>query len=397
LKVESIQVVSKIQVGVEARPPLKKKPGQGESVQELGKMAGELKKELVDPLRSSLTLSAAESVQLKGGSFQTRSQIESVASQSLSPGLKEFTRSLGVTGGALGGVAGLNEVVTGLRDGDAPKALSGAADVAASASALASLGMIGGAAVLGPASTVLIGMRGLQRSQKDDRASHLSATTDLLTAGMFCAKMLPVTAAVPIGLGLMATTVGLFRGLHSLKKGVETNDQRLRTQGTGETLTALGVTLVSTGVAVAPGIGLMLGGLALPLLQRTRPGRKVVNKAVDWTAQKLYPMSFHSEAFLDKAAPVLQPVQAAYRKGKTLAEPVTKPLKKLGEKAFQVAQEGTRWLMGSWVMNLVEKPVSQVNKVLSALKDVPPEGKTETPATSTNLRPRAPTSHPSAK
>lgn len=330
----------------------------------LGEAAKELKKDVIDPLRSSLALTGVDAVTLQSGSVQTAGQIQSAATQTLSPAIKGWTHGLGVTGGALGGVSGLNDVVSGLRDGDAPKTFSGATDVAVSASALATLGMIGGAAVLGPASTLLIGMRGIHNSQKDGRAAHLSAATDLLTAGMFCAKMLPVTAALPIALGLTATTVGLLKGLHSVKKGVEIDDAGLRARGTGETLTALGVALIGTGVAVAPGIGLMLGGLAVPLLQRLPWSKSLVSKAVDWTAQKLYPTSVWTEAGLDKVSPLLDPVQKVVDKGKKVMEPVTKPIKLLGKKAFHLAQKGVRWAMGSWVVSAVDDGVGKINKVL---------------------------------
>ena len=342
---------------------------QTNNLQTLSKAAGELKKDVVDPLRSSLNLSAVESKSLKDVSLQTRGQIESAAGKNLSPALKGWTQGLGVTGGALGGVAGLSDMVGGLRDGDAPKTLAGAADVAVSASALATLGMIGGAAVLGPASTVLLGMRGLQRAQKDDRATNLAATSDLLTAGMFCAKMLPITAAIPIGLGIVATAVGLFRGLNSLKKGVEAQDPGLRAKGTGETLTALGVTLVASGVAIAPGIALMLGGAALPLLQRLKTTKSLIAPVVDKAAQALYPMSVHSEAVLDKVSPHLKPVKNALARGKQLVEPVTRPLSKAGDMAFQVAQKGARWVMNSWVVRATEEGVGHLNKVLLPTDD----------------------------
>lgn len=344
---------------------------QLKNLQSLGKAAGELKTDVVDPLRSSLNLSGVESTSLKDVPRQTRGQIESAAGKNLSPALKGWTQGLGVTGGALGGVAGLNEMVSGFRDGDAPKTLAGATDVAVSASALASLGMIGGAAVLGPASTVLVGMRGLQRAQKDDRATNLAATSDLLTAGMFCAKMLPITAAVPVGLGIAATSVGLFRGLNSLKKGVETEDPGLRAKGTGETLTALGVTLVASGVAIAPGIALMLGGVALPLLRRLKTTKRWVAPAIDWTAQGLYPMSVRSEAVLDKASPHLKPVKKALVRGKNLLEPVTRPLAKVGNTAFHLAQKGSRWAMNSWVVRATEEGVGHLNRVLLPTDDNP--------------------------
>lgn len=356
--------------------------GQNKNLQSLSKAAGELKKDVVDPLRSSLNLSGAESTSLKDAPLQTRGQIESAAGKNLSPALKGWTQRLGVTGGALGGVAGLNEMVTGLRDGDAPKTLAGATDVAVSASALASLGMIGGAAVLGPASTVLIGMRGLQRAQKDDRATNLAATSDLLTAGMFCAKMLPVAAAIPVGLGIAATAVGLFRGLNSLKKGVETQDPGLRAKGTGETLTALGVTLVASGVAIAPGIALMLGGVALPLLRRLKATKRWVAPAIDKTAQALYPMSVRSEAVLDKASPHLKPVKKAFARGKELLEPVTRPLAKVGDMAFQLAQKGSRWVMDSWVVRFTEEGVGQLNKVLLPTDESPEPPASHSVATS---------------
>ena len=353
--------------------PVKAKAGkaQTKNLQTLSKAAGELKKDVVDPLRSSLNLSAVESTALKDVRLQTRSQIESAAGKNLSPALKGWTQGLGVTGGALGGVAGLNEMVDGLRDGDAPKTLSGATDVAVSASALATLGMIGGAAVLGPASTVLIGMRGLQRAQKDDRGTNLAATSDLLTAGMFGAKLLPVGAAVPVGLGIAATAVGLFRGLNSLKKGVETQDSSLRARGTGETLTALGVTLVASGVAIAPGIALMLGGVALPLLQRLKTTKRFVAPVVDRVAQGLYPMSIRSEAILDKVSPHLKPVKASLARGKEILQPVARPLSKVGDFAFQLAQKGARWVTESWVVRATEEGAGQLNKMLLSSDETP--------------------------
>lgn len=357
-------VLPPISDGAKRTSKLEKSQGEPRNMQALGEAAGELKSDVVDPLRSSLTLTGVDAVDLKVTSGHTRGQIESAARQTLSPTVQGWTHGLGVTGGALGGVAGLSDVVTGLKEGDAPKTFSGATDVAVSASALASLGLIGGAAVLGPASTVLIGMRGLQNTQKDGRAAHLSAATDLLTAGMFCAKLLPVTAALPMALGFGATAVGLVKGLHSLKEGVEKNDVKLRAKGTGETLTAMGVALVSTGVAMGPGIALMLGGVALPLLQRLKFARKYVDKAVNWTAQKLYPMSLRSEAMLDRVAPLTEPAQKVVEKGKTIVAPVTQPLKELGRKAFHLAQKGVRWATGSWVATKLDEGVGHLNKVL---------------------------------
>ncbi len=347
-----------------------KDKAEGKNIQALSEMAGSLKKEVVDPLRSTLTLSGGQSDSLKGasGTLQTRGQIEKAATETLSPSLKGVTRGLGMTGGALGGVSGLNQVVQGFRDGDAPKAFSGATDVAVSASAMATLGMIGGAAVFGPASVVFIGMRGLHKSQINDRGSHLSATTDLLTAATFCTRLLPTPAAVPFAFGVAATGLGFLKGLNSLKKGVETDDARQRIQGTGEALTALGVALVGSGLAVGPGVAVILGGLALPLLQRISTARPVVNAMVDWTAMKLYPLAVKTERALDHLSPVLTPIAKLAKRGRAFAapftEPLTKPLVSLGKKAFLLGQKGARWASDTWVVNALEVQVGRLNKHL---------------------------------
>lgn len=364
-------MVPSVENRIAGKAKLEKSKGDSKNMQVLSEAAGELKSDVIDPLRSSLSLTGADAVDLKAATVHTRGQIESAARQTLTPSVQGWTHGLGVTGGALGGMAGLSDVVTGLKEGDAPKTFSGATDVAVSASALATLGMIGGAAVLGPASTLLVGMRGLQGAQKDGRSAHLSAATDLLTAGMFCAKMLPVTAALPVVLGISATAVGLFKGLHSVKDGMEKNDVKLKAKGVGETLTALGVALVSTGVAMGPGIGLMLGGVALPLLRRFKMTRGLVDKAVNWTAQKLYPLSVRSEAVLDRAAPILDPVQKVVAKEKKVAEPVTRPVKAMGKKAFHIAQKAVRWVSGSWVVGKVDETIGHLNKVLLPEPETP--------------------------
>lgn len=347
-------------------PKERKKP-----LDQVAETSQELRSDVLVPLQSSVRLSGGLAVarpELQGVTH--RSQVESTLGQQVSPGL---TRGLGITGGALGGVVGVHRVLDGVRKQDAPQVISGAAEMTTSATALASAGVIGGAAVLGPVGSVLLATRGLQALEEVDRDKRLAGAGDMVTASTLAARFLQAPLALSLGLGGLATGVAVLRGLSSLEKP----DLRSQTRGLGELTSALGLTLVATGLAVGPGVAVMLAGAALPLLRRTGL-RKYLDPAVRELALRTAPLAKRvrqSEERIDRAlAPVTIPVKEAV---KAVTQPLRPPLEKLSQQCLSLAQQSlaafSQTRLAGWMEQGLEKVQQGVSRI-PGIQSPPEEG-----------------------
>ncbi|MBI3924777.1 MAG: hypothetical protein HY319_04490 [Armatimonadetes bacterium] len=255
---------------------------------------------MLRPLRSSVTLAGvAPPTPLPSTQIQ----------------LDKMNLGLGVAGGALGGVVALNELAQGLRQRDEKRVMSAAADATVSAAILGALGLIGGARPLAGIGASLMGIRALQRLQKTDRPSQLGALSDLITGAICLTRVVQAPVAATVALALATTAVGVARGLHHIHSGRTEADPRLRVRGTSELIASVGASLVATGLApfpanlgVIPGVGLLLGGVALPFLQRMPSMRGDINSLLDETERLLYPVAERSERVLDRVQARLEPV-----------------------------------------------------------------------------------------
>lgn len=345
-----------------------------ENLSKSGQASKEIRDELVRPLRTTVTLGPAtlgpaESLERMRSATPTARGLESSAESTLPPGLRSVSRNLGLTGSILGGVAGLNEVVQGINSGDDKRLVAGATDMTVSASAMASMGVIGGGAALLPAGGILLGMRGLGNLENPDRGRRLSGLSDLVLSATMISRVLGGPVGVTLGLGITATSLGMVAGLNHLKQGQESGDARRKLRGLGSIMASAGVALVATGLGVVPGVGLALVGSTLPLLQRVKPLRKPINQAVEFGAKQLYPLAQGLDRGLNRLEEAGQPVTIKVKKGlskaKEISAPVTEPLQQLGRTVRKPLQNMARstltWLASTSAMHYLDAVAGKVN------------------------------------
>ncbi|MHB2018329.1 MAG: hypothetical protein ACYCW6_15380 [Candidatus Xenobia bacterium] len=319
--------------------------------------SGSLNDDVVTPLTSTLTYGGAaiarsSTWQVPAGAAETPTQISNLAQAHLSPAMQGMTNGLGTTGSALSGVAGIKDLVVGVEKGDAGQTLSGAADVTTSAGALASAGLIGGALVLTPAGGVLTGLRGLHELRATDRSTRLSGASDLVSGGTLVSSVSEAPLALTLGLGLGATALGAIQGLHSIKQAHDTNNVAPAVTGTGKILAAAGIGLIATGVGLAPGLGLIVAGSALPLLRLSHRARPAVDRIGKVSERLLYPAANQVDKGLDWTGRVTKP--ALHRIG-GVASPVLAPLARLQDRATEAVMKAARGPLDA----LASTPVAQ--------------------------------------
>ncbi|MBI3929028.1 MAG: hypothetical protein HY319_26025 [Armatimonadetes bacterium] len=340
----------------------KKPPGDGRSLKNLARTAEksrEIRSEVIRPLRSSVTLAtltdrAPMTTRLDGLSF-----------------------GLGVAGGALGGVVALNDFAKGVKDRDEQQIMSAAADAAVSAALLGALGVVGGAQTLATVGAVLMGARAVHRLRKNDRDNRLGGLSDLVTGGVCLSRALEAPLGLTAGLAVATAAVGMLRGLHHIARGHRRADPRLRIRGVSGMVACTGASLIATGLApfplnlaMFPGVGLLIGGLALPVLQRVPSWRPDVNVLVNQTSRMLYSTAVRSDHTINLVHDKLQPwVSPLAQKLDPLFEPdypVFAPLNRAGEKACEFLMDWSRAGL-DWLSHT--PPARLADRVAGAIRD----------------------------
>jgi hypothetical protein len=287
-------------------------------------------------------------------------------------GLSQWGFGLGIAGGAVGGFSGVSQMLWGVKKGDPRGVMNGAANVTVAASTLAALGVVGGAALMAPLGTVLLASRGLHSLNAQKRADRLNGYGDLATAGAIASKVMHGPLGLTFGFGFAAIGIDLCKGLNDLKNAREKHDPTLRIRGTGGVLSSIGVGMVAAGVGLAPGLGLILVGVTLPLLERVpvlRPAIDRTAQAADWL---LYPVAHGTDRAAHYAMrrldPLLKPLGRAMRSVRQTLPPLTSPIEKRVGQAVHgtlgVAQKGLHWIESRRWFQRLDTAVQRLNERL---------------------------------
>ena len=315
------------------------------------KEAKALRDELVEPLKKTIEVAGVTVVnpQAWRGAVGLDG-VDHVTSGQLTSSLRNVTTSLGAAGGALGGVVGMAQIVEGARQGKPKMMLSGATEVTLATATFAAMGLVPGGASLVPVGASLLGMRALQDMNSAKGGERLDGWRDLVTSASVSAALLHAPTAVVAGLGLTALGFNTLRGLSRIKQGKEENDAFRSAQGYGALLSAAGVGLIASGLGLAPGVGLLMAGVAMPLLQRWKKTQPTVDKLTTWATPHLYPLAEKAEKVEERVQKVVKPV----------LEPAFQFSSKVWRsKPLQPVRLGSRWVgrqmhhasvkLGGWV------------------------------------------------
>ena len=276
-----------------------------------------LRDDIVDPLRKTIEVTGVTATNPTAwrsavGTVNPADTVDSLTQSHLSGGLREVTTGLGVTGSALGGVIGVAQIVKGAREGKPKLLLSGAAEITMATATLAAIGLVPGAASLAPVGASLLGLRAINDVRDGKSGERIDGWRDLITAATVSASLLNAPVAMVAGLGTAALGFNTLRGLSRIKEGHEENNGFRSAQGTGALMSAMGIGLLTSGLAVAPGVGLIGVGLALPLLQQVRFSKNAVEGLTKKADKVLYPVALKAEkvelAIQELAKPLLDPV-----------------------------------------------------------------------------------------
>ncbi|MBX3167376.1 MAG: hypothetical protein KF760_08185 [Candidatus Eremiobacteraeota bacterium] len=277
------------------------------------KEAKKLKDDVVEPLKKTIEVAGVTVVRPEAwrGAVGSIKAVDQVASHHLTTGLRNVTAGLGAAGGALGGVVGVAQIVEGARQGKPKLMLSGATEVTLATATFAAMGLVSGGAALAPVGAGLLGLRGVQQVHSSTGAARLEGWRDLITSASVSAALLHAPTAVVASLGVTALGFNAIRGLSRIKQGQDEQDPFRAAKGHGALLSAAGVGLITTGLGVAPGVGLLVAGAALPLLQRWKRTQSAVDKFTAWASPKLYPMAARAEkaeeAVQKRVKPLIEP------------------------------------------------------------------------------------------
>ena len=244
------------------------------------------------------------------GSSDPLKGVGNIPKAHLTPGWRGVAGSLGVTGGALGGVFGVAEVLQGARHGDPRRMLSGATEITLATATLAAVGLVPGAAGLAPMGASLLGLRGLNTVHSGQEGERVGGWRDLVTSASAGAALLSAPVALVAGLGITALSLNALSGLSKIKKGYEQKDSFKSAQGHGAMLSALGVGFIATGLAVAPGVGLLVAGGAFPLLQRWQRTRGPVDTLTGRLDPLFYPAAGPAQKIESSVQKAVQPLLA---------------------------------------------------------------------------------------
>ena len=324
------------------------------------KEAKKLKDEVVEPLKKTIEVAGVTVVDPQAWKTAVGSvdAVDHVASAHLTSGLRSVTTGLGAAGGALGGVVGVAQIVEGARQGKPKLMLSGATEVTMATATFAAMGLVPGGAALAPVGASLLGLRAIQDVHSSKGGERLDGWRDLVTSASVSAALLHAPTALVASLGVTALGFNALRGLSRIKHGQDENDPFRSAQGHGAFLSAAGVGLITTGLGVAPGVGLLVAGVALPLLQRWKKTRPAVDKFTAWASPKLYPLAARAEkveeAVQKRVQPVLEPAfQFSSRVWKS--------------KPMQPVRLASRWT-GRQVHHLSDLVGGWVNKTRESIK-----------------------------
>lgn len=324
------------------------------------KEAKKLKDEVVEPLKKTIEVAGVTVVdpQAWRGAVGRVDAVDHVATGHLTSGLRTVTTGLGAAGGALGGVVGMAQMVEGARQGKPKLILSGATEVTLATATFAAMGLVPGGAALAPVGASLLGLRAIQDVHSSKGGERLDGWRDLVTSASVSAALLHAPTAVVASLGVTALGFNALRGLSRIKQGQDEKDSFRSSQGHGALLSAAGVGLITTGLGVAPGVGLLVAGVALPLLQRWEKTRPAVDKFTAWASPKLYPLAARAEkveeSLQERVKPVLEPAfQFSSRVWKS--------------KPMQPVRLASRWT-GRQLHNLSKTLGGWVNKAKATVK-----------------------------
>lgn len=277
------------------------------------KKARALKDNVVEPLKKTVEVTGVTVVHPEAwrGAVGNLEAVDDVAKSNLTHGLRSVTNGLGAAGGALGGVVGMAQIVEGARQGKPKLILSGATEVTLATATFAAMGLVPGGAALAPVGASLLGLRAIQDVHSSKGGARLDGWRDLVTSASVSAALLHAPAAVVATLGLTALGFNVLRGLSRIKQGEDEKDSFRAAKGHGALLSAAGVGLITTGLGVAPGVGMLVAGVALPLLQRWERTQGTVDKFTAWASPKLYPLAAQAEkaeeAVQKRVKPFLEP------------------------------------------------------------------------------------------
>ncbi|MBS2035150.1 hypothetical protein JST97_09175 [bacterium] len=324
------------------------------------KEAKELKDDVVEPLKKTIEVAGVTVVDPKAWQSAVGSVdgVDHVSTTHLTSGLRSVTTGLGAAGGALGGVVGVAQLVEGARQGKPRLMLSGATEVTMATATFAAMGLVPGGAALAPVGASLLGLRALQDVQSAKGGERLDGWRDLVTSASVSAALLHAPTGVVMGLGLGALGFNALRGLSRIQQGQEEKNPFRSAQGHGALLSAMGVGLISSGLGVAPGVGLLVAGVALPLLQRWKKTQPAVDRFTNWATPHLYPLALKA----DRAE------EAVQKRLKPLLEPVVGYSSKLWKsKPMQPVRIGTRWA-GQQLNHLSYSLGGWINKAKETIK-----------------------------
>lgn len=278
------------------------------------KEARKLKDELVEPLKKTIEVAGVTVVHPEAwrGAVGSLEAVDEVAKGShLTSGLRSVTTGLGAAGGALGGVVGVAQMVEGARQGKPKLMLSGATEVTLATATFAAMGLVPGGAALAPVGASLLGLRAIQDVHSAKGGARLDGWRDLVTSASVSAALLHAPTALVASLGLTALGFNALRGLSRIKQGQDEGDPFRAAKGHGALLSAAGVGLITSGLGVAPGVGMLVAGVALPLLQRWKRTQPAVDRFGAWASPKLYPLAARAEkaeeAVQKRVKPFLEP------------------------------------------------------------------------------------------
>lgn len=324
------------------------------------KEAKELKDDVVEPLKKTIEVAGVTVVDPKAwqGAVGSVDGVDHVSTTHLTSSLRGVTTGLGAAGGALGGVVGVAQLVEGARQGKPKLMLSGATEVTMATATFAAMGLVPGGAALAPVGASLLGLRALQDVQSSKGGERLDGWRDLVTSASVSAALLHAPSGVVMGLGLGALGFNALRGLSRIKQGQEEQNPFRSAQGHGALISALGVGLVTSGLGVAPGVGLLVTGAVLPLLQRWKKTQPAVDRFTHWATPHLYPLAVKA----DRAE------EAVQKKLKPLLEPMVGYSSKLWKsKPMQPVRIGTRWA-GQQLHHLSNTLGGWLNKAKETIK-----------------------------
>lgn len=248
--------------------------------------------------------------------------------------------ALGTTGGTLAGVAGVKDLLDGMATGDRKKVWSGATDVTVSATTLSALGVMGGAAFLGPAGTALLGIRAFQRMDTQDRGTQLKGLSDLATAGALACALCPMTAPVRAGVALVAAGVGVLKGLHDLREGHDLHKPRTRLDGFGGLVSSAGILMLSTGFGTIPGLGLVIAGSILPVAGRIKFLHQPIDRAVGLVDRHLYKTAVKVDGAMTRVSRAINPSMEPVRRAMKKFDPVRERVRRVEDKGLAACRKG---------------------------------------------------------